>query len=337
VTGAGANNASADEALVALLDAGQAQGCEYGEALSNHLPMALVSLHRLGASKQRLRDFAKRHGERLPPADAPGVWPAGDPWPSRLGERHAFAAYRQLFTLWRDDEGATRVLEQVLPTLMQGCSGVAFHGLIRTAYAVQSRHAGEFVSGLAYWACRWQALPALPSGLEDTDDPEPLLQRLPAVRSRRPLIAQRMLDAARREPAIGQIAARLAVGERSLPHLAVLAASAYAHSGGFTALHLVTSAHALRVLMPYLDDPVPPLRAYWTAFAHAVAVAGLVQRPLPDAPPWSELMLRAAASDDDHVVKLVDSCREQSLAHADLEAAWGQPWQRAASRAVAGA
>ena len=44
--------------------------------------------------------------------------------------------------------------------------------------------------------------------------------------------------------------------------------------------------------------------------------------------PWPVLVDAALASDDEHLIKLVDSCREEEAAHG------GPDWQRAASRAV---
>jgi hypothetical protein len=45
--------------------------------------------------------------------------------------------------------------------------------------------------------------------------------------------------------------------------------------------------------------------------------------------PWTEIAARAVASDDEHVIKIVDSCRELE------KTLGGAVWSRAASRAVA--
>ena len=47
-----------------------------------------------------------------------------------------------------------------------------------------------------------------------------------------------------------------------------------------------------------------------------------------DALPWDAILPAAIASDDEHVIKLVDSCREQERAYG------GHEWRLAASRAV---
>jgi len=311
-------------ALAALLDAGAAHDAEYAGGLSNHLPMALLALQRLGADDAHLQAFAESHASRLEPAPAPEAWPAGDAWAVHLGRREAWPLYRDLFLQWLDNEAAGEVLRQVLPRLMTGCGAAAFHGLIRTAYAVRSAHRRELADGLAYWACRWLDL-GESRALGRTPDPARLLPRLPVPGGSQRLIFDRM-QAASALPAFAPTVAQLRVDEGTLARLAALAAGLYARSGNFTALHLLTSAHALRVLLPFIDEPVPALRAYWRAFAAGVAASSAEPDELPPLQDWPRIVEFALASNDDHVIKLVDSCREQTEAYG------GDAWRRAASR-----
>lgn len=315
--------------LIDLLDKGAGFDAEYAGGLSNHRPMVLVALARLGASDAHLVAFAARYSQRLQAAPAAQCWPAGQAWAQELGQRPSWSVYRDLFMQWLRAEYAGNVLQQALPVLMQGCGAAAFHGLIRTAYALQAAHRQELADGLAYWACRWLDLGA-DAGAGSESDPEKVLQSLKVVRGDADLIFQRMQVAAAHAP-FRATAAKLRVKDQTLPQLAVLAAQAYAASGNFTALHLVTSAHAMRVLAAKLEpeDATAVLQPYWRAYAAAVCVAGLRQAPPVALLPWPTIVARALASDDDHVIKLVDSCREQERALG------GAVWQAAASRAVA--
>jgi len=315
--------------LLQLLDQGAAFDAEYGADLSNHRPMALLALRRLGAGDARLAAFAAAYEGRLRPAPPVQPWPAGDAWRSRLGDPAAWPAYRDLFAQWLDAEAAGDVLAQALPVLMAGCGAAAFHGLIRTAYAVQAAHRQELVDALAYWACRWLDLGEAPAGGTEAD-PAAMLRRLPVPRGpvAGGLIFQRMQVVAA-QPGFAAAVARLRVDGATLPRLARGAAELYAASGNFTLLHLVTSAHALRVLLPFVEDAEAALRAYGLAFAAAWAASGAVPRPPAPLPPWPRIVARAVASDDDHVIKLVDSCREQQAALG------GAVWRQAAARAVA--
>ena len=63
--------------FIDLLDASGQYDAEYDNGgltgLSNHLPMALAALKRLGADDTRLTEFAARYSQRLRPAPAPGA------------------------------------------------------------------------------------------------------------------------------------------------------------------------------------------------------------------------------------------------------------------------
>jgi hypothetical protein len=301
-------------ALDTWLARGAGHDCEYGGGLSNHLPMALLALQRLGADDARIDTWASNYVARLGPAPPAEPWPAGDAWTSRLGERAAWPMYRSLFLDWLKAEYAGEVLAQVLPRLFQGVGAAAFHGLIRTAYAVRSAQRQELADALAYWACRW-----LPLGgeaharIDDAQsDPARLLPRLRVPAAEHGLIWQAMAAAAA-EPGFDTVVARLRVDEQTLRRLATLAAEAMVMSGGnFVVLHLITSAHAMSELLGFVDEPAPALRAYWRAYAAAAATSGA--RPRRGAagrvPPWSVLARGAVASDDDHRIKGVWSCRE---------------------------
>jgi hypothetical protein len=314
-----------------LLDDGARFDAEYQGGLSNHLPMALCALKRLGAKDARLASFAELYAQRLVPAPSASPWPAGAPWAERLGDLSAWPAYRSLFHDWLVAEGTADVLEQALPRLMAGCGASAFHGLIRTAYAVQSGHGRELADGLAYWACRWLPLGEAPANEGSQPDPAAVLARLPAPATQCVLIVERMTDAARL-PGFSAAVSELQIDEQLLHRLAAHAAMSYANSSNFVLLHLLTSAHALRVLMPFCTVPLVALRHYWRAYAAAYAARGAVAAAAAGTMlPWDELIAAALASNDEHVIKLVYSCREEQAAYG------GDAWQRAASRVAVAA
>ena len=308
---------------------------EYGASLSNHLPMALTALARLGASDERLAEFAARYAKKLHAAPPAEPWPAGEPWRGRFGQPRAWPAYRTLWRQWIDSEGATDVLTQALPALMQGVAAAAFHGQIRAAYALAANHADALADALAYWSCRWFACGAA-DGDGSNADTAAVLNTLDlcAELPDEPLIAQQMARAAA-HPRFAPALARWRVDAHiTLPRLAMLAAERYAARAEFTVLHLVTSAHAMRVLLPWLaaEDRLTALRHYAGSAAAAWATLPREHKGVPvqvHMLPWPEIAARATASDDDHVIKLVDSCRELESSQG------GAVWSRAASRAVA--
>ena len=334
--------------LNTLLDQGLNFAPEYHGGLSNHLPMALVALQGLGADASRLGRFAHSHAQRLQPlaADSTSPTAAPDTTSEPQGLRRP-EAYRELFDSLRDRlacDGRQAVLAAVLPQLLPGIGAAAFHGLIRTAYGLDSGHDGELAAGLAYWTSRHlPLLAALPQSVRQggngsesdlnvarwIDTLAKACAHCPAVPG---LISQRMRSVAATE-AFHQHVGRLRVDTQTLAQLAALAADRYLASRDFTVLHLVTSGHALRLLLPLLDEPLAAVRWYSVAFGAALLSSHVSLNRVAscvDPLDWPELAARAIACDDEHVIKLVYSCRAEARAGDD------RLYRCVASRAVLG-
>lgn len=313
-----------------LLDEGLGLNPEYEDQLSSHLPMALDALQDLGADSARLREFRRRYGaklSRLPPA-----LPLGTLRPAAFGRIEDYPAWLAHYRTALLALGRDALLRRELPALMQGCSGAAFHGLIRAGHALRHGHPGELATALAYWASRHMTLAAQPSALLPLGDWLAALCALPDADAMpsRPLIAQRMADWGGRED-WRALAGRLAVAE--LPALARSAAALYVYTADFTVLHMITASAALRQLSPWLNEPA--MRSFVAAAAAALLSSRAARRaaagPLPVlAPPqdWDRLAALTLAQHNDHVIKLVAACR--ALDRVDP----APVWRAAAARAL---
>jgi hypothetical protein len=302
-----------------LLDRAVELPAEYGDGLTSHLPMALHALQRLGAGDTRLAAFfesyAARFGSRREPAPAPRRL---DDWAARRGDFGALGVLRGHFAAALADDGATAVLRNALPQLWPGVAAAAFHGPIRVAHAFEAGHAGELAAALAYWAARWQPVaaagPTMPT--LDFDD---WFERFVQAGAGAPLDAfliSGRIAAATATDSFRVDAARLAAPPDAVAALARRAARLYAATGNFTVLHLVTAARAVRVLAAV---DAPPAAALWPAVAAALLAAQVRGRGAPPQAPagWPEVIAAAVASDDDHVVKLVQACVEHAAHDPD--------------------
>jgi len=325
-------------ALHRLLDRNLLLPAEYADGLTSHLPMALHALDRMGADAARLQRFFDTYATRFdPPEAADGAAPALADWLPHRGRYASLPALRATFAqaLQRDD--AATVLRRVVPHLLPGVGAAAFHGLLRSAHAFESGHVGELAHGLAYWAARWFCLapmpaPQAPMGFEDWS--ARLAQEARGWRSHGALISLRMQDA-EHAPAYRALAGRLRFEGDTLAQLAGFAAGLYAETGNFTVLHLVTGSRAARVMLPFVgeaaDASAALVRAFTAAFfASDVAsdVASARRSALPAPLAWSALAAGAIASDDDHVIKLIDACIDEAAVYGDPR------HQQAASRAL---
>jgi hypothetical protein len=311
--------------LHTLLDASLLLPHENRHELTNHLPMALHALYNLGASSQRMRDFFTHNSLRysgmapcLPAA------PAVD-WHRLRGQLKTYPALFSHFQQWLARDGTEAVLRMALPDLLSGVSAAAFHGVIRTAHAVESGHTGELAAALAYWACRWQHL-ALPTV---TQAPIPLDLWAPILIAKAEgwhgdgaLISIRM-EQATRSTIYQDLAGTLQPATDLCTQIAILAALAverYVASRNFTVLHLVTGLRALRVLLPWTADSAalqPVLVHAFVAAYLAARVAPLDAQQAQNTMTWPEVIGIATASSDSHVVKIVHACKEEAMHYGE--------------------
>jgi hypothetical protein len=265
-------------------------------ALANHLPMVVTALAAMGANDVRLASWAATYAleQALRPAGAAEL--AGrSKWSDRIAR-----------------DGALVTLASALATLGDGLAAAAFHAAIRAAYAVERGDDEDLASALESWEREFLALPvartrervsvadalhALTSASLDRSDPGMWL------------IADGMRAIGLRD---GFEAIAAAVPPASaLDDLALAAAGAFAASGNFIALHLMTGTHAFRVLASAVGRAEELMPAFWSAYAAAATLTGVA--PSLDArvldplrcqeTRWEDLLARAAAQDDDHVIK----------------------------------
>ncbi len=307
--------------LAKLLTESEVYGPEYRGGLANHLPMALVALDQMGATPGQLNEYRRTHVAWLEPLPAGEVAPAGA-WPFRKADHAAFADLQADFRQRISRAGWETVLRALLPELAPGLSAAAFHGLIRTAMGVVSRHEGEIAAGLAYWAAHWQRLGVAlgaPTETAPSADPIRLLERLRTDArfffdpKRAPRLIDDALLAVGTLGGFGEMIHWLDAEHCRVSDIARAAGALYGATGDFTALHTVTGTQAIAVLLPYVQEPKVLLPWLWQALGATYVAIG---RPaVPEAntieawravetPPWPDLLRSALEEEDEHAVKL---------------------------------
>ena len=111
----------------------------------------------------------------------------------------------------------------------------------------------------------------------------------------------------------GEVIDWLDVERCSIADIARAGGVLYGATGDFTALHTVTAAQAVAMLLPYVEEPKVLLPWLWQGLAAAYIGIGRPALPEVDtiaawrateAPAWPELVRSALAQDDEHAVKL---------------------------------
>ena len=308
---------SAGAAARERIEAAHRFGAIYRGGLASHHPMAIAALDAMGATDADLDRFERAYLPQLEPMPRAVVHIQPGDEAAHLGSPRAFPEWLVYFANEIEREGAEDVLRRWVDRFTPAIAAGAFHGAIRTAFAVESGARDEVAHGLAYWAASYVVLPMGPPPTGGRSPHEVLVSIAndPAHAGKRPPgagIISRAATAAR-DPGFPALVASLHPEELALDSIARAMIAAYAASGDFTLLHCVTGTHAFRVLAPYASDSGAVLQDLWTALVAAYLGAGAPRAEGwglegDDTLDWPTIHARAVKRDDEHDIKLAYSC-----------------------------
>ncbi|TQF02565.1 questin oxidase family protein [Kitasatospora acidiphila] len=318
-----------DEALQRL----HGSGPERRGRLTNHAPMVVEALaaHGQAGAVHRWLDLYARKLEEFPVGSEP-VTVAN--WWAALGDPSRAADWIGYFEGELAERSWQEVLGEWWPRLLPGMYGGSTHPVIRVGHAVRTLLLGErseprlaeLAHGLGYWAARHHPV----VGVAQLPGADSAVAALDAVR---PLGERTGTFPARLERVTGLPVWAAAVTDPQQAHdrLAELVAAAthryatHGHGEETMLVHAATAPNAVLRTLPALPQHlwVPSLRAAWTASA-AVTAMYAPDAPVAYTPPGSltaeEVLERALAHGDEHVIKLTDTALdvgdEQALAAA---------------------
>ncbi|HTF88312.1 MAG TPA: questin oxidase family protein [Planctomycetota bacterium] len=297
----------------------------YRGGLANHLSMALWSQHSLGAGEARLREFAASYGAMLESMPTAGPPVDAKEWRQALGRDEALHGFVAHFERELRERGRAAVLHDALDALSPSVGSAAFHCLIRTAFGVRFEDDAEIAHALAYWAVTASTLGTPSANPTDEKDPGAVLQRVRSdERFSKASISGGSIDGRMKQaaaiPGFSDLASSLVLDDAALASIAREMIGLFASTGNFTALHAVTSTHALRIVLPFAADRERLMRFHWQALVAAyigIGAPAAQALKLEGAPEWPAIGARAVASNDDHDAKLVFACREEAAIHGE--------------------
>ncbi|MEI8610925.1 questin oxidase family protein [Enterovibrio sp. Hal110] len=283
-------------------------GPTFGPRFSNHLPMAITAMQRLGASPAQLEKEYQRAADHLAPlGEALGVdTPA-------LGEKTHNADFVEYYRSMLGKLGTEETLRRILPSLLPGISAGAFHGVIRLAYALESQDIDELSHALAYWSSGFTPLGDL-TFQQDLSPEDDLNQALSVFHDhiyRKGIIIDHVEELVTLEK-YQAIASQ--PDSLSLEVVARIVLTQYSASDDFTLLHGVTGFQALLSLLPFIEDQDAALHYFWQAYVAAACTAEyrephsnekLHSDVIAD---WSHWFEQALETENDHTIKLTYSC-----------------------------
>ncbi|MFI9150047.1 questin oxidase family protein [Streptomyces sp. NPDC053367] len=317
------------------------RGPEFRGWLSNHAPMVAEALaaHGQAGAVHRWLDL---YGDRLEEFPAPTEPVTDDNWPAALGDPRRAADWIAYFSRALAERPWRAVLAEWWPRLLPGLYAAATHGVIRVGHAVRALEAednaprrAELAQALGYWAARHlpvtgiQPLPGAASAAQSLD-------LVPGIESPEGGYPAR-LAAVRRLPLWAREVTDPDTAKERLSELVRAATHRYATHGHGDETMLVHAATAPNAVLRTLDALprelwVPSLHAAWTASA-AVTAMYAPDAPADYTPPArltaEEVVERALAHGDEHVIKLTDTALdvgdERALAAAQRSIELSRP------------
>lgn len=272
-------------------------GPHYGGGLSDHLPMALLAMHGLGAPRSEIEARHARYAQRLDPP-GPVLAPAPADPAAAIGDLDSYGALIAFFDAEIDGRGVDGALARHLPGLMSGWVRHAFHPAIRLAYGIRFNLASEVAAGLAYLA---------------GSGPDPRLEAAARNPGQSDRFSFRKLAAAEGRMFEHRYAAALASGRLdgaatvvsdNRRRVAEEALGVFASTGDFFALHMVTGCHAFLGCADAIGLEDDGLMNAGLLAANQAAGAPPYEAGAEPGP---------AAVDDEHDVKLAFTCADQAV------------------------
>ncbi|WP_237055600.1 questin oxidase family protein [Microbulbifer sediminum] len=298
-----------------LLESASRFHVHYGDRLANHLPMVLIALDQMGATRAQLQYAFDRSTPHLKLRPASPLKPITDIAACRRSEE-LFPSALRYYEQQLKQHGVQECLRREIPPLLPSIATAAFHGLIRTAYGIDAGHLQEIAMGLAYWNLEYYTLE---SSNEHTDLSaaeviEDVRRRFPRIEVAPGNISDHMHAVTGQD---GWADTPIQPSQLSLQDIARTALDAYCGTRDFTLLHGVTGCHALRLILPFCPDPEAAMRYFWEGLVIAYLSTGpkeIIGKTLEvDNGSWKEIKALACQSDDDHLIKLSYSCEQEFL------------------------
>ena len=303
------------EACRSLLKKGDRYGHLYRKNLSNHLPMALVALDKMGANGAQLHRFYDSYVGKLEERlENTAVQTLSD-YRSELGAADNFPGLVKYFEREIADRGYEAVLAKMVPALIPGIAASGFHAAIRLAYAIDAGNVDDFPLCLAFWVSEYYPLCSERRQVDETLDQ--IFDRL----------AVYFIDY---EYTVGTVTHEMGQSCEMINHhggalqperialsdIAKFSISRYALAANFNVLHTVTGCHGFRVLWPFVGDKERALRYLWQSVVVACLSNGVDKGEGQSAQEietanWTDIVSSVLGSDNDHKIKLVYSCWQE--------------------------
>lgn len=325
--------ANFDETLESMA----AVGPDLNNGMSNHAPMAIEAMCAMDRGDAVTR-WLDKYRSALAPRPPQSARMTHQDWRAALGDFRRTTDWFEFFRNELEERPWREVLGTWVARLAPGIAASATHGVIRTGHAVRAialadtpARRRELADGLASWAATFQLLPTNLSPDPAAVRPHQAILKVAVVPPEERRFTGTITASLERldefppfAPVIGFADlsgdASATISELTDTFARVYLANAHDVLSTIVFIHGVTSAAALRSLLPHLraETAHDAMRYAWQAGCALYAAFGHQPVPAHEIEPLGEsretLVDMAIANADEHAIKFTEAClREYAL------------------------
>jgi hypothetical protein len=230
---------------------------DYSDGLTNHLPMALLSLQSLDSSLEHMNLFFGKYSKKLSKSKIDSANRInGKNWEIYLGNSTYLGDYLSFFESEISQLKFSEVIEKYLSTLAKSPLSAAFHCVIRVSYVLKFKKINDLAHALAYWAVNFIEIPSIEKE-ESTIDLKMLnMEYMKSYKEAHGMpqgnIGDRALFAMG-TPEFKNLFGQLGAGD-STSAAEQFSLQVMCETLDFTALHLITGTHAIKEILSQLPS-----------------------------------------------------------------------------------
>jgi|GEM_PF-996300 len=299
----------------------------YGNGLTNHLSMSMYAQKYLGKKEEDIVKFAEKY---IQDRDLDKIEPTNlqvNNLYDHLGNKSSYEALSRFFYDQILKSDYEIVIGRYVDDLLVGSGGDAFHGMIRLAYALESKNDKEISFALAYLASSYVNFNLVLDNLQENRPMDSFIrlsknQHFLDKSFKGSLIIERMIEVAK-DTKLDEVINLLPEDSLNIKSMSQLAITLYSKTCNFTMLHGFTSTHALSLLLPYVKDKKRIMQLHWLHIqiaylsTNCVPISYVVNKKIDIN--WQHIFDQAIRSTDDHTHKLIHSLHKSFKAYLNEE------------------
>lgn len=302
----------------------------FKDGQTNHLPMTLFAMFKLGASDNELNDFIEEYKKihNMEKLHAVTSSINTNNWTQHFGQTEKYEEYQEFFKAEIKENGTKKAIAKYFNLLVSGIASEAFHCLIKLCYGIESDNTDEVINALAYMCACYFEIPTIEkeqtnksvtSIIKDLENSHWFSKKTYAGHT----ISKKIITVFEDPEFPKHMEFPDFTSEKVMQQLKNSVLKIHLGKWNFISLHLVTSFHSLKIIEPFVVSRDNLYKKYWTALiACLVTMNKVVSTSLSldivcDFS-WETTFEKALDTKEEHAIKLVYSCSQEYKNNYDL-------------------